>query len=354
MIVLTIYTILVLLATLIWIYIPSVTRKRSSTPLVTAIVVVRNEEKNIEALLHSFKKQSYPNLEVLLIDDASTDQTRALAQARQWPGLRILSLQRQGQAPKKAGITLGIKEAQGDLIFCTDGDCSFPPDLIQTYVAQMENPSLQFLAGPVTFKSAKGIWPALQTVEFASLLGTAGVALARHTPLMCSAANLFFRKSAFETVNGYEGNQHLASGDDEFLMNKIHRSFPKGIGFNKDRRCIVETEASPSWPHFYHQRKRWAGKWNKSDHRFSQLTAAFVFLVNLLTIYYAFTGQWTAVLVRLVAEFLFLSAVLVFMGKAKNIAMIPLTQCLYSFYVVFFGLNSLIPGKYNWKDRRLK
>lgn len=354
MIILLLYSLFVVIATLIWLKLPQTVHKRKTSPLVSAIVVVRNEEDHIAALLTSFKEQTYPHLEVLLIDDASTDQTRAIAQALHWPGLRILPLQRQGQAPKKAGITLGIAEARGEYIFTTDGDCRFSSELIETYVTRMESSPAQFVAGPVTFKPSNGLWAGIQTVEFASLLGSAAVALAKRSPLMCSAANLFYRKSAFEAVGGYQGNQHLASGDDEFLMNKIHSHFTKGLDFVKDQRCIVETEPSPTWSHFYNQRKRWAGKWNKSAHRLSQGTAVFVFLVNLLTIYLAATGQWTGVLVRCVAEFFFLSAILLFMRKGKTVALIPLTQCLYSFYVVFFGLISLIPGKYVWKERRLE
>lgn len=354
MILLLLYAILVLFAAFVWKKIPSVSHKRTHSPLVTAIVVVRNEEKNIENLLKSFKEQSYPHLEVILIDDASTDNTRTIAESKSWTKLRVLPLERQGPAPKKEGITLGIAEAQGELIFTTDGDCTFEKDLIETYVRTFEHSDLQFAAGPVTFREDDSLWQAVQTVEFASLIGVAGVALHKKSPLMCSAANLFYRKSAFTSVNGYEGNEHVASGDDEFLMNKIHRRYPDAIAFVKDQRCIVQTEAAPSLAAFYHQRKRWAGKWNKSTNRLSQATAIAIFLVNLFTLYLAISGKWEAVIARFLAEFVFLSAVLLFLRKPKSVIFIPITQCLYSVYVVFFGLISVIPSKYVWKERTLE
>ncbi len=347
--ILLIYVLIVLFSTGIWIRMKA-EKYSVHKPWVTAIVVVRNESENIKDLLNSLKSQTYPHLEVLLVDDHSTDNTLALAEEVAWKGLQILPLPQVSTAPKKEGISFAIHKAKGEYIFTTDGDCILPPQLIETYVNSIGNK--HFLSGPVTFKKNNQIWNNIQTVEFASLLGSAAVAMDLGSPIMCSAANLFYRKQTFLEVGGYSDNLNLASGDDEFLMNKIHKSFPGSTSFVKDANCIVETEASPTLSAFYRQRKRWAGKWNQ--HLNSKLTAIFIFAVNLATIILALQGEWTPLIVRFLTEAVFLSSVLIFLNRKKNILYIPITQCIYSLYVVFFGIVSLFPGTYRWKDRTLR
>ncbi|MDT4864136.1 hypothetical protein FQZ97_988840 [compost metagenome] len=137
-------------------------------------------------------------------------------------------------------------------------------------------------------------------------------------------------------------------------MNKIHQLYRNSLLFARNKACIVETEATETLPGFFRQRKRWAGKWSTGHNLVSQITAVLIFLVNALTIGFMVTGKWEIVLFRFFTEALFLSAVLVFFERRKAIFYIPLTQLIYPFYAVFFGLISLIPTSYTWKGRRLK
>lgn len=355
MILLISYSLFLILATVLWLSARVPERKRSDEP-VSAIVVVRNEEQNIVQLLESFRHQTHPNLEVILVDDHSTDKTVEYAESLGLENLRILRLEEveRETAPKKAGIEKAMKEAAGNIIFTTDGDCVLPPDLIACYASLFRDPQVQMISGPVTFTRKKGLWNQLQTVEFSSLVGSAAVAIFLRKPIMCSAANLAYRKAAFLETGGYGDNSGTASGDDEFLMNKIHQRHKNGIVFTRNKKCIVETEATATLLDFYRQRKRWAGKWSLGSNLVTQVTAILIFLVNICTIWFLVTGKWDIVLFRLLTEALFLGAVLIFLNRSKSIFYIPLTQLIYPFYVVFFGLISLIPSSYTWKERRLK
>ncbi len=355
MILLISYSLFLILATVLWLSARVPERERSDEQ-VSAIVVVRNEEQNILRLLESFRRQTHQNLEVILVDDHSIDKTVEYAESLGLENLRILRLEEaeRGAAPKKAGIEKAMKEAPGSIIFTTDGDCVLPPDLIAYYAALFRNPQVQMISGPVTFTRRKTLWNQLQTVEFASLVGSAAVAIFLKKPIMCSAANLAYRKAVFLETGGYGDNSGTASGDDEFLMNKIHQRYRNGILFARNKKCIVETEATETLPDFYRQRKRWAGKWSLGSNPVTQITAIFIFLVNACTVWFLATGKWDIVLFRLLTEALFLSAVLTFLNRWKSIFYIPLTQLIYPFYAVFFGLISLIPTSYTWKERRLK
>lgn len=354
MILIYIYSILLIIAILTWLSAQKSNNTYKSL-LITVIVVVRNEEKNIIRLLESIKQQTHKNFEVIIVDDQSTDQTAKLIQEFNLDNLKLISLstEERGSSPKKAGIEKAIGLANGRIIYSTDGDCVLPPEILEIYAENFSNPKIQFIAGPVTFFNEKTLWNKLQTVEFSSLIGTAAIAFFLKKPIMSSAANLAYRKEAFLAVNGYDGNKSLASGDDEFLMNKINQHFPCSSLFIKDKNCIVKTSATKNIQHFYQQRKRWASKWSSSINWASILTAIFIFAVNAATIYYMVTGSWNLLIIRYVPEAIFLAIVLWFLDRKDSIIFIPLTQVLYPFYAVFFGLISLKPKNYQWKNRDL-
>jgi biofilm PGA synthesis N-glycosyltransferase PgaC len=77
---------------------------------------------------------------------------------------------------------------------------------------------------------------------------------------MASGANMLFEKEVFEAVNGYEGNEHIASGDDVFLMQKIFLKNPKAIGFVKNSNAFAKTHSPKTFQEFLNQRIRWTSK----------------------------------------------------------------------------------------------
>lgn len=340
------------------------------TPLVTTtrltvIVPVRNEAANILALLDDLSQQTYRNFEVIVADDASTDNTaqtvRQYAQTASFP-LRLLSLTDAGVAsPKKRAISQSIEQATGHLIVTTDGDCRVEPGWLATYTAFYDQTRAKLMFGPVTFTTNDTVFDSLQTVEFASLIGSGACTLAWGKPTMCNGANLCYEKAAFTEVKGFAGFDHLASGDDEFLMHKIATKYPGSVRFLKSHDAIVQTAPHQSWRAFYNQRKRWASKWRAYDSLLPSVLAVLVFCWNLTPVV-AVLGwllNWingnTALLVvgvKLVPESLFLRQVLLFLQKRSAIPSIPLTQILYPFYVVFFGIAAQTKG-YRWKDRNL-
>lgn len=330
--------------------------KNPSNQIISAIVVVRNEDENIANLLDSFERQTYQNFEIIIVDDNSTDQTVNIIEKHPEFGkrLRLLKLVNRGNSPKKNGIELAIENAKGEIIFTTDGDCILSPKILEVYANIFQNSNTKMLIGPVTFFEENSLWNSLQIVEFASLSGSSAIAAFLNAPIMSSAANLAYRKSVFLEVGAYADNAGLASGDDEFLMNKISNRYPKSTKYVKSDECVVETKACTTWNEFYNQRKRWAGKWSKSFNWVSRVTAVFIFLVNAVTLYYFATFNWQILLIRFMPEVVFLALVITFLKKRKEIKFIPVCQILYPFYAVFFGLVSFKPSHYIWKDRKLK
>lgn len=335
-------------------------------PRISVIIPVRNEAENLPRLLGDLARQRYTQFEVIVADDSSTDETVAVVRGlmNELPytlHLLPLSDERTG-APKKRAIAQSIRVATGELILTTDGDCRVGPDWVRSFARFYAEHHPKMITGPVTFTNTPGLFAHLQTVEFASLIGSGAATLALGVPTMCNGANLCYEKRVFEEVGGFAGIDHVASGDDELLMHKIARRYPGGVRFLKDPAAIVETAPHGSWRAFYNQRKRWASKWRAYDSWQPSALAVFVFLSNMAPVLAVWGGilgwigwPWVLMIIALKTgpEFLFLRTVLCFSQKEWAIRWIPLTQLVYPFYVLFFGLAAQKKG-FTWKGRTLE
>ncbi len=337
---------------------------KTALPFVSVVVAVRNEEKNILRLLESLFVQNFENnnWELVVVDDHSVDSTWALLQQQSKPpiSLRVFK-QRLGLQGKKAALSLGIQEARGEIILTTDGDCILP----KTWLCTMSKPFLaksirppDLVSAPVCFITNDTLLSKLLAVEFASLIGTGAAAMFLKVPFICNGANLAFLKSTFVAVNGYEGNAHVASGDDEFLLRKIKKLPNSQILFLKDRAALAYTKPPGSWSEFVQQRLRWASKWRLGNDLTTMSLAVFIFLVHLsriglLILLFQDENIYciaSALLFQLLLDNAFVGNVLSFFGQKRLWYYLPMVWLAYSFYTIFFGILAN-KNTYEWKDR---
>lgn len=343
--------------------------KMDHDTFISVIIPVRNEAANIFHLLDDLNRQDYPmdKLEVIVVDDHSEDETRAICrnfilQARY--SLKILALSEDFPevTSKKQGLTKGIHLASGKLIVTTDGDCRVRPSWISTVQSFYKKKNCRMVTGPVAFHQEHSLFERMQSIEFAILTGSGATLLRLGLPSMCNGANLAFEKEAFMAVNGYRGFEDIASGDDEFLMHKIHAHYHGGVLFLKSRSAQVYTRAQKSMSGFLNQRRRWAGKWKRYTALLLKILAAFIFFFNLFLLIAAvlvlagYYPLWIFLLQFLLKsgfELLFLENVLSVQGKKTGFSAFVLTALIYPFYAVFFGLFSGTKRKYYWKGRKV-
>lgn len=353
-----------------WAKLPEPTIPASWTPTIklSVIIPVRNEAAHILPLLQDLEKQTYPGalFEVIVVDDHSEDGTRTIVEEyRQTSALTIKCIELDSyvkQSGKKAAVQAGVELAQGELLVFTDGDCRVQPEWLQLYAFVYQTYQPKFISGPVSFYNTYSLLERMQLVEFASLIGIGGASIALGKPNMCNGANLAYTKQVFREVNGFTGNEGIASGDDEFLLHKISHLYPGSILFLKHPKAIVYTEARKTLLSFLSQRVRWASKWRAYQQWHVKLLALIVFIVNLLlfaALCMAVAGAlpvWVfigAIVAKFAADFLFLSRILSFLGKGRYIwYMLPL-QLVYVPYVVVTAVLGLA-GRYRWKGRTIQ
>lgn len=338
-----------------------------SSTKISVIIPVRNEEENILKLLQSIENQTLDKnkFELIIVNDSSTDNTKNIIEDYQKDtNLRITLLdlleERANSSPKKRAITKALKIATGELIVTTDGDCTFEKKWLFTIANFYEKTDAFFISAPVSFTAInegsliKKFWNAFQIIEFGSLIGSGACAIQLSSPNMCSGANIAYKKSVFFEVNGYDGNEQIASGDDEFLMQKIAAKYPDKVHYLKSKDAIVQTHAHADINSFYQQRKRWASKWKFYDNWQPTALAVYVALVNAVTVWAICVGRLDLILIKFSFEFVFLSVIVLFLGKGKTIPFIPLTQLVYPFYVLVIAVAVQGLNNYNWKGRKLK
>ncbi|RNI28934.1 glycosyltransferase [Rufibacter latericius] len=364
-----VYAAVVLRCWLAWRKIPLTIPSGEAPPVLFSVIVpVRNEARNIVSLLQDLERQQYPmsHFEVLVVDDHSDDATPALVrqfQAQTQLDLHLLLLSDfSGKRQKKAAVETGVLHARGSWIACTDGDCRVPPHWLATFnqIRHQQNP--KFISGPVTYALVTTLWQRLQALEFSALIGMGAASLALQKPTMCNGANLAYEKEAFLAVEGFKGNEQVPSGDDEFLLHKIHRRFPGQITFAKAKEALVQTPPAASLTQFLHQRIRWASKWRHYDTYFSQVLALVVVGGNLAvlgTLLAALAGYWPwwflgiVLTTKMGADTLLLQQVLSLFGKKHLLSWLWLLQLVYVPYMVFTAVLGL-RGQYLWKGRELR
>lgn len=328
-------------------------------PTVSLIVPIRNEAENIPNLSLNLRKFRYPNLEILLIDDHSEDSSFQLLTERFEVSSNVQVLRSPGIG-KKSALEHGVNTATGEIILCTDADCDFPEFWVERMVSPFRNPGIQLVAGAVLVEGKGKFSDVFQSLDWASVLLVTNYFFAQKEPLMCSGANLAYRKLAFERVDGYEGNRQFASGDDEFLLKKIHKRYGKeACCYLSSAETLVMTAPEPNWKALVNQRIRWASKWKAHfsiSHVLAALGAFFVQLVWIGSVglvsyggkgILALAGGWS---VKVVAEKLALGKVLGSLGKRPTGLVSLLASVVHPIYVLRVGIGALA-GKFTWKGR---
>jgi len=318
---------------------------------ISVIIAAKNESTNIGLLLHHLFAQNYPKelVEFIIVNDHSTDDMLAQIAKIDLPSnFHILNADK--DFGKKAAITQGIGYAKGELIVTTDADCVMDTQWLQSIVWHYETKQPKFIASPVVFYQEKSFLEQFQSLDFLGMMLITGAGINSNKFYMANGANMAFPKTIFEAVNGYEGNQHIASGDDMFLVNKVAQQFPKGIQFNKNLDAVVQTRAESTWSRFFWQRIRWGSK-NKSSNDVSlKLVLGWVFLTCLWLVLFLGLKLWVVVLLlKLIGDFFLLREASGYFKREKIMRIFLPAFLMHTVYISIIGVLSLLGQKVRWK-----
>ena len=332
----------------------------------TIVIPARNEAANIKACVDSILAQDYPTefFEVIVIDDFSEDTTPDIVKEMglSHSNIHLLSLADYFKSDemnsfKKKAIEKAVGHAKGNWIVTTDADCIIPKHWLSLYNAYILKNNPVFVAAPVMFIKESGVLNEFQVLDFLALQGITAAAVGAGKHSMSNGANLGFEKTAFIAVGGYQGVDHIASGDDMFLMHKMKQTLHKPVGYLFHPDAIVLTAAMDTWKGFIMQRIRWASKARYYDDRSITLVLTVVYFFNLSFICLAFMGSWSTLLIALAFktffELFFLDPVAKFFKLQPELKYFVLYQPIHIVYNIAAGLFGQLKT-YSWKGRKVK
>ncbi len=217
---------------------------------VSVIVPAYNEKEGIEAAVRSLAGGDYPDIEVVVVDDGSTDNTAALVEQLGLPNVRVIRVPNGG---KSNALNTGIALAQHELIVTVDGDTIFEPDSIRMLVQPFADPSIGAVAGNVKVGNRERMVAAWQHIEYVIgfNLDRRLYELLNCMPTVPGAIGAF-RRSALKQVGGISDDTLAEDTDVTMALCRA------GWRVVYEERAKAWTEAPTTLEQLYRQRYRWS------------------------------------------------------------------------------------------------
>jgi cellulose synthase/poly-beta-1,6-N-acetylglucosamine synthase-like glycosyltransferase len=221
----------------------------ATQPPVSILVPAYNEAAGIEATIRSLAASRYPEFEIIVIDDGSSDSTADIARAVDVPGVTVVS---QPNGGKASALNNGISRARHDLMVLIDGDTVFEPGTLPALVAAFTSPGIGAVSGNVKVGNRVGLLGRWQHLEYsmASAVERRMYDEVGAVPCIPGAVGAY-RRSALLDVGGVPG-ETLAEDTD--LTMRVQRAGWR-VAFAPDARAW--TEAPLTLGSLWRQRYRW-------------------------------------------------------------------------------------------------
>lgn len=325
---------------------------------VSLIICAKNEAGNLQNHIPLWQNQQYPNFEIILINDASVDETLEVIErfAENDPRIRIVDVKNNEAfwANKKYALTLGIKRAKNTRLVFTDADC-YPAseDWLATMASNFSDKK-QLVLGYGAYEKQPGFLNKI--IRFETLMTAVqyfSYAQAG-TPYMGVGRNLAYTSNLYYENKGFMSHIKIPSGDDDLFVNEAATS--KNVALCVEPKAFTYSLPKQKRSKWLLQKKRHysTAKLYKPKQRFllgTYYTAnLFFWILAIATMCTAFWHFGLAVVfTRLVFQYIIIGNAAKKLKEADLIAFIP----FYELFLVFTQLSIFISnsGKKNaqWK-----
>jgi poly-beta-1,6-N-acetyl-D-glucosamine synthase len=223
-------------------------------PGVTVLVPAYSEQGVINASVGALRAVDYPELEVLVLDDGSTDETVATAQAAADGDPRITVVRDPVNRGKAERLNLGFRRARHELVAVTDADTHMHPAALKMLVSRLlRSDRIAAVAGAPHVTNRRNLLEAMQILEAASIIG-----LIRRTQASVGRVGIvagvlgLFRREPVLAVGGYRSE--MATEDIDLTW----RLLLAGWHTTYEPNALVGMQVPPTLSALWEQRKRWA------------------------------------------------------------------------------------------------
>jgi len=307
---------------------------------ISVIVCAKNEAENLQNFLPSILNQEYPNFDIVLINDASSDETLQVMETfeSQHSNIKIINVENIEAfwGNKKYALTLGIKGAKNDYLLFTDADCK---PVSKHWISEMSanfTKEKTIVLGYGKYKKEsklvnlfvrfETLLTAIQYFSYAKL----------GSPYMGVGRNLAYNRSEFFNVKGFINHMHIKSGDDDLFIQDAANK--ENTTFSISKKSFTESIAPENFAEWFRQKRRHISTANhyKTKHQFFLgLFFASKVLFYLLAIALFFLYPWKIILAIFLTYYLVQFIVIGFSAK-------KLKEPIITYLVPFLEIGLLI------------
>lgn len=279
---------------------------------ISVIVCAKNEEENVKQFVPLLAEQNYHTFEIVLIDDASSDNTLEIFEAfeKQYSNVKLVKVENNEAfwGNKKFALTLGIKAAKYEYLLFTDADC-YPTskDWITSMSSQFTAQKNIVLGYGAYDKIAHSFLNKI--IRFETLLtATQYFSWAKiGKPYMGVGRNMAYKREEFFKVRGFMDHMKIRSGDDDLFINQAATGENTTVCYVQD--SFTYSEPKKSFKDWFTQKRRHVSTANHykmfDRNQLGLFYASQLLFILLPIVLLAFQFQWIAVVSIIGFRYLF-------------------------------------------------
>ncbi len=339
--------------------------KRAETQLkknipISVIICAKNEAENLKTNLPLVLDQDYPNFEVVLVNDSSSDETLEVMKdfESNHANIKLVDVKiiEAFWGNKKYALTLGIKASKHNFLVFTDADCvpnstkwlahmssnfSNKKSIVLGYGAYAKK-RFSFLNKLIRFET---LMTALQYFSYANL----------GLPYMGVGRNMAYRKELFFNNSGFNSHMNLKSGDDDLFINEVADNKNTSICFTKESFTISEPKTTlKNWV-LQKRRHISTAKYYKPLHKFLlglfYITQLLFWITGITLLILGYSWDWVVAFIAL--RFIIQLLCLGFSAKKLNeldlIFLAPILELFLILTQLSIFIANLISKPKHWK-----
>ncbi|MFA6807223.1 MAG: glycosyltransferase [Bacteroidales bacterium] len=328
-------------------------------PSVSVVICAKDEAYNLEKRLPIILEQQYPNFEVVVVNDASKDESEYILRVLQeiYPNLNVVNLYENVNKflGKKYPLSIGIKSAKNEIILLTEADTQPSSYNWITEMVKGFNHKTQMVIGYSNYEIKNNFLNSLIQYEHqTTAMNYLGHAILKH-PYMGTGRNLAFTKKMFFSVNGFISQYNIPVGEDQLFVNKYANAKNSKVVITKD-----SINLSASKERFY----EWIIK-KKKDYRslsyfklkdkittsLIPITTILLYILIVISIISRF--PWEYLVMGLIIKYTI--QILIYFKTSRKLGtkqlafLAPIYEILFLFFNTIIRISSLLTKRDKWK-----
>jgi cellulose synthase/poly-beta-1,6-N-acetylglucosamine synthase-like glycosyltransferase len=327
-------------------------------PPVSVVIAARNEINNLKAFLPLWLEQDYPEFEIVITDDGSTDGTAEWIAPLVNENNRLkfvhLDAAYVKMHGKKIALTLGFKAAKYGHFLLTDADCKPAGNQWIKHMAAPFSGGAEVVLGYSPLHAGNGFLGRLIRYEtLLTAMNYMGFAIAGQ-PYMGVGRNLAYSRRIHNSVNGFSAHYYLPAGDDDLFVQSVATAQNTAVVIHPE--ALTWSKAKSTWSDYIRQRIRhlWIGKYYDSGVKrklglFSMVQLLFWFAI--LPWFFMTSSPlypFGILLLKLLPEWI------IFYGRSRSLKIkgvagfYPFWSFFHPFWYTFIGIRAFFAKKPVW------